>query len=297
MMSLAEIERQFSEFISDTLGATVDTVADGELYRFAVPKDKGGQKSGWCVCHGDGAPNGQCGDFHDGVTYQWQPKQAQRLSPLERQRYAKEARAKREKREQQKLISHKEAAALAQSIFSSAQRATKSNPYAQRKNIIPWCAREKNGNLLIPLQDATGGLSNIQTIYKNGDKRYLKNAKKQGCFCLVGRAIPEEGTVYICEGYATACTVASELKAPVIAAMDAGNLEPVALAIREIRPHSPIVILADNDHRNKENTGKIKGQKAALAVKGGIQWPALPCGEKCQCTDFNDTANCGSYRA
>lgn len=74
-----------------------------------------------------------------------------------------------------------------------------------------------------------------------------------------------------------------------VAAFDAGNLEPVAVALREKYPDAQIAILADNDHQLPTNVGVEKATAAAKAVKGQVFVPAFSEGEKERgMTDFND---------
>lgn len=80
----------------------------------------------------------------------------------------------------------------------------------------------------------------------------------------------------IAEGLATALSVhLMRPEALTVAAVDAGNLLPVAEVMRRIYPAAQIVIAADNDHQRdgQANTGKDAAEKAALSVAG---WVALP---------------------
>lgn len=64
-----------------------------------------------------------------------------------------------------------------------------------------------------------------------------------------------------------------------VAAIDAGNLLPVAEVMRRTYPQAQIIIAADNDHQqgNSEsggiNTGKDAAERAAISVAG---WVSLP---------------------
>jgi len=70
---------------------------------------------------------------------------------------------------------------------------------------------------------------------------------------------------------------------------DAGNLEPVAAAIRRKWPAARIVVAADDDRETlvpRENPGLHFARKAAAAVDGAVAIPVFqdPTGK----TDFND---------
>ena len=56
----------------------------------------------------------------------------------------------------------------------------------------------------------------------------------------------------------------------VVAAMNAANMTPVAIQIRQRRPDIRIIICADDDE-----TGVREAEKAAKAVKGVIVMPPL----------------------
>ncbi|MCU2314845.1 toprim domain-containing protein, partial [Enterobacter hormaechei subsp. steigerwaltii] len=72
--------------------------------------------------------------------------------------------------------------------------------------------------------------------------------------------------------------------ATIIAAIDAGNLLPVAQVMRQRYPDAQIIIAADNDIKPGEpNTGKSAAEKTAKAVSG---WVALPQSE--EKADWND---------
>ena len=54
--------------------------------------------------------------------------------------------------------------------------------------------------------------------------------------------------IILTEGYATGVSVNVATDKPVAVTFDAGNLEPVARALREKYPEAQITICADNDH-------------------------------------------------
>lgn len=83
----------------------------------------------------------------------------------------------------------------------------------------------------------------------------------------------------IAEGLATTLSVhLMRHDALAVAAIDAGNLLPVAQVMRQRYPDAQIIIAADNDIKPGEpNTGKSAAEKSAKAVSG---WVALPQSEK-----------------
>ena len=164
-----------------------------------------------------------------------------------------------------------------------AAKQVENHPYLTKKEIGAGqdIKLDKNGNLLIPLQDENGKLWSVQRITQKGDKfigaiRTTEEkeqnlefpAKKKGCF-YTSKPLDDQDEFIICEGFATAKTLEDELKKATIMAVDAGNLLFVAEKIHNLYPDKPISIYADNDIAKNINVGLNK----ALEVKEKI--PAL----------------------
>jgi putative DNA primase/helicase len=126
--------------------------------------------------------------------------------------------------------------------------------YIDRKELSPTglkvCDDEgeyhyRKGWLMVPLIDEDG-LCNLQFISPDGDKRFIKGAKKQGAFGVFG--IYKKGDwVLMAEGMATARTLYETLIMPVFFGIDAGNLtHALATIIRkyEIDPRITRVSIA-----------------------------------------------------
>lgn len=132
-----------------------------------------------------------------------------------------------------------------------------------------------DGSLLLELVGESGAVTAAQTITPQGEKRLLTGSAKRGAYHVVN-APRQPQCVLIAEGLATALSVhLMRPEALTVAAVDAGNLLPVAEVMRRIYPAAQIVIAADNDHQRdgQANTGKDAAEKAALSVAG---WVALP---------------------
>jgi len=86
------------------------------------------------------------------------------------------------------------------------------------------------------------------------------------------------GPVLICEGWATGASLHIATGHTVIAAMDAGNLMPVAEALRARFPAADLVLVADNDAKpdRDSNPGVEAARKVALAVDGRLAVPDSP---------------------
>lgn len=138
-----------------------------------------------------------------------------------------------------------------------------------------------DGSLLLVLKNGAGAATGAQVIKPDGSKRLVAGTVKKGSFCVVNSGATSE-TVIIAEGLATALSVQQfRPDATIIAAIDAGNLLPVAQVMRKKYPNARIIIAADHDQcaesdrsgEVKVNTGKECAEKAAKAVAG---WVSLP---------------------
>ena len=176
-----------------------------------------------------------------------------------------------------------DAAARAARIWAAASPAPVDHPYLDAKQVKPLALRMDAGRrLVVPLQDIDGRIHSLETITRDGAKRFLAGGAKRGHFAVVGAEPgPLEdpaGPILICEGWATGASLHMATGLTVIAAMDAGNLMPVAEALRTRFPAADLVIVADNDAKldRDTNPGVEAARKVALAVDGRIAVPEVP---------------------
>ena len=141
--------------------------------------------------------------------------------------------------------------------------------------------------LIIPIVDDSGEIQSLQFISKNGDKKFLYGGKMQGCYFPIGN-IKGADTIMIAEGYATAATIHAVTGLPVVVAYNAGNLLPVAEAIRAQNPEAGIILCADDDINTKGNPGVTTATEAAEAVDGKVIIPVFGKKRPNNATDFND---------
>lgn len=146
-----------------------------------------------------------------------------------------------------------------------------------------------DGSLLLELVDESGAVTAAQTITPQGEKRLIKGSAKRGAYYAVN-ALERPQSVVIAEGLATTLTChLIRTDALTVAAIDAGNLLPVAEVMRRKYPQAQIIIAADNDHQQGgpesggTNTGKDAAEKAALSVAGWVSLPPTECK-----ADWND---------
>lgn len=128
-----------------------------------------------------------------------------------------------------------------------------------------------SGSALVPLQNSSGEIINLQAIRSDGLKRYLFGGQKQHAYHL----IKGEELIAIVEGFATGLSVHQATQATVYCAMDAGNLLPVAKIVRQQYPDAIILLCADNDAKTNGNPGKTKAKQAATEINGLIAIPII----------------------
>lgn len=180
-------------------------------------------------------------------------------------------------------------------------------------------------SLVVPLADTSGKIHGLQLIYPKGHPKRAKLGRDKdfwpfgiavaGHFHLIG--VPHDVLV-VTEGYATGATIFEATGIAVAVAFNAGNLQPVAVALHRRYPKTRILIAADDDYlvkhnpgcqkytpqaeplcahcgeaHKKDNAGIAKAAAAALAVGGAWVAPAFaierPTDKKGP-TDFNDLA-------
>ncbi len=176
--------------------------------------------------------------------------------------------------------------------WQAALPADSNHQYLVSKRIKAFGIRQSGRNLLIPVYGTNGLLCGIQNIGEQGNKWFTKDSRIKGNFFLVGEV---SNTLVICEGFSTGATLHQQSGYQVAVAFHAGNLEPVAVAIREQYPDRQIIIAADNDRYQKDGTprtnnpGLEAATKAAERINARLAVPEFPDGV--MGSDFNDLAN------
>ena len=170
------------------------------------------------------------------------------------------------------------------------------SPYLQRKAVqAEACRYLRDGSIVVPLlrydMPREQALRGVQTIRPDGTKRFTRGFDKPGACLRLGHVVVAQ-PILVCEGYATGLTLrmALERRLPVVVALDAGNLQPVAERMRALHPQCPLLICADDDWRTEGNPGRMKAHKLARAVAHcAYTWPVFRPGNRGEKdTDFND---------
>ena len=263
-------------------------VPDGQIHRFHVVGDRAGTANGWCVLRLDGLPGGAFGSWRTGVTQTWCAYDRRRLAPADRAALDQQLAAARAERDREIHRQHSTAAGRAARIWSDSRPADSGHPYLRDKRVPPLEARQYGDQLVLRIVDlASRELTSLQFISADGGKKLLAGGKKRGCVIHVAGRMPGARRVLISEGWATGASLAAlEPDALVLAAIDAGNLEPVAKAARREWPAVDLVICADADP-----VGIQKARAAAIAAGALISIPPFP--KDASGSDWNDYVNAG----
>ena len=94
----------------------------------------------------------------------------------------------------------------------------------------------------------------------------------------------------VAEGYATGASIHEATRYAVAVAFDAGNLKPVATALRVKFPDLRLILCADDDANTPGNPGLTKATEAAQAVAGLVALPDFGPDRPEGAKDFNDLA-------
>lgn len=272
-------------------------IADGRLHRCNAAGARGRGDAAYLL-HLDGLPAGGMENWRDGLGWQaWRLDIGRTLSAAEREALRLRAQAASAQRRADAAHRHEHARQRAARIWTAARPAPADHPYLARKGVQAHGLRIYRGALVVPTRDATGALHGLQFIGASGTKRFLKGARVQGLYCLIGEQGDDAGgdpsgvgrdVVCVVEGFATGASVHEATGHTVAVAFRAGNLAAVARAIRERHPQAAIVLCADDDRDTPGNPGLTHARQAALAVGGLVAIPDFGPDRPAGASDFND---------
>lgn len=265
---------------------------DGALHRFK-PDGKGGAH-GWYVLHSDGIPAGCFGNWKTALKRNWRADIGRRLTQRELDEHRRRMREAQAHRDALEAVRHKAGADCAKRIWEGAEPAPSDHPYLCAKGVQPHGLRvysskkqglcyagteggfmDCDGALVLPMFKAGGSISTVEFIGADGAKGWLGGAAKLGTWCMLGELADGEPLVLV-EGWATGASIREATGWPVAIAGDAGNLVPVAKALRKQQPAAHLLIGADNDRPNgqyPQGTGQHYANEAAIAVAALVLLP------------------------
>lgn len=213
----------------------------------------------------------------------WKSYKDSELSDDEQKKLKKEIKRIRKEQEEQAEKEYYAVSREMNAMYKGLPKAEADHPYLVNKAISePVMARvSDDGALVLPVIQPDNRVWSVQYVTENS-KLFHPGGKVKGGFCPLSKSDEDWSVIYICEGYATGCTIREATGAAVVVAFNAGNLTLVAEEFRKRYPESSIIIAADNDqfpsdnwpdNRKWVNTGIEKGTQAAHAVKGQCLQP------------------------
>jgi len=149
----------------------------------------------------------------------------------------------------------------------------------------------KYKNIVMPLFDIFDKHWANQYIYPdkitlpNGEKTdKIIKGKMGGCFNVAGD-IENSDIVYFAEGAVTALIVHLATGKPCVFGVNAGNIEPVFLALKGKYSDKEVVLIADNDIEKEAEKGINKGRETAEKLNSKYSLPYILSPVN---SDFND---------
>jgi putative DNA primase/helicase len=205
------------------------------------------------------------------------------LSDDERAALRDRMRADRRRTQAERAAESERAARRAESVWRKCLTAPADGEvpdYLRRKGIAAHGLRyTASGALVMPLHDGGGRIHALQFILSRAhhgqrieragtDKQnWPPGCALQGHYFLIGSPA---GLCLVTEGYATGASLHAATGLPVAVALFAGNLAPVAKALRKRYPDSRLLICADDDYATRGNPGISAASAAALV--GDAAW-------------------------
>ena len=274
------------------LTAPARIIADGKIHRFRSGPEHG--ENGFyslsilAAHQGDDIGFGLIGCWKRDIREKWCSREPKSIT--DRDRAAME-KVRQEQREADAKAAE-EAAKKAKWIWDKAKAANPSHPYLKAKSIDPRGLKEYKDLLVVPVY-REGKLTSLQFIAADGRKRFLGGGQIDGGYTSISDRDQARDRIVIAEGYATAASLHAVTGLPVVVAFNAGNLLPVAKAIREKYPEARITIGADNDQwtviKGKPlNVGIEKAKAAADAIGARVSWPLFDASDPEEPSDWND---------
>lgn len=261
-------------------------LTQGKLMRFPDKYDlsKGDKRGqgGWCIYNEfDGLGVLSFGSWHEGEKHTWTSISQDYMDAKQNKAFMDAIDAARRIRDEEERRMKEHAQGEFLKLWDGLTWASDKHPYLAKKKVKAHNIKLWGDKLLIPMTNGDK-LTGLQSIAPDGSKKFERHSTK-GYFIL-GDVVD---TLYIAEGYSTAASIYEAMGQAVAIAFDAGNLFPVASALKSAYPAANIIIAADDDKHGSVNTGLTKAKQAADAIGARLIVP-LTDG-----TDFNDMANEG----
>ena len=258
-------------------------VPDRKLRRFPSNGTRA-DRAGWYVFFDDDIPAGMFGDWRSGLSRTWRADIDRTLTAQEKAACRERREALRRERDSEDTKRRAEARRKAAAIWRGALPAPRDHPYLLKKGIGAHELRVHDGSLIVLVREGTT-LQSLQFIRSDGDKWFLADGRVRGGYFVIGNG---DDALCIAEGFATGASIHEATGHTVAVAFNAGNVLPVAMALRLASPGRRLIICADDDATTCDNPGLTKARAAALAVGASLAVPDFGSSRPDDATDFND---------
>ena len=227
--------KEFGQALRDHgLLVETDPIMDGTWCRVQVEGDRKDQKDGSYKGFIDGVPSGLIMNYKTGnKAHKW-VSTGNELTESQLIELKREAGIRAQKQFEAMVEKHRETGKRAYGMWAHGVEANQEHPYLQKKQIGADGMKmiESKQTLMVPMHHIKGHIWSVQFIDEEGNKRFMKEGRKQGLFHKFGDP-DQDKQLYIAEGVATAATIHHATGKPVLVAFDSGNLLPVAEAEKE----------------------------------------------------------------
>lgn len=276
----------------NNLRASSKLILDCKIHRFAT-QDKPQHQNGWYAGGFDFVSESgyfSYGDMRTGVEYNINSFSNEKSLSAKDLEEKKQALEKYKKKIQDELRKELEEYLEVNRNFWNSLKDSGSSKYLSKKKIKANNVRFGEGFVAIPLYNTGGEVFGVQKIFDDGSKKFKKGTQKKGNFSIIGddvKNIKNLNRLFLCEGYATACSINQVTNIPCLVSFDAGNLKNVISSIKNINKDVNIIICGDDDKYSEQNTGKIKALECSDKFGVACIFPRFK-NESTKPTDWND---------
>jgi putative DNA primase/helicase len=246
----------------------------------------------------------QYGDFRGGSKFQLASYDIKEQSSQFRKAHNEQIKEIEEKAKKEKEKKRTDGIAKWKPRFYECSPDTKVHEYLAKKSIdknyrarINW-----QNTLIVPLESLDADLNytfeGVQMIWRDPAtlqwvKRYNEGVTKLGSFTRITEFdVRKTEFVYLCEGYATACTVYMATGVATVCAFDSGNLDVVIEKLKSLNPDVKVIICADDDFQTviggkQVNVGILKAISCQKKFQN-VTYKKPRFAHRVDETDFND---------
>tara|TARA_B100000161_G_scaffold256507_1_gene219635 strand:- start:611 stop:2455 length:1845 start_codon:yes stop_codon:yes gene_type:complete len=294
-LAYRNVSRSINDLISEMNehGLEVSAIdTSGEVVRVNVKgttksrPDKFGEKSGWYFFYDNGNGNFFCnyGNWRTNESYKFSSISMEKLTPVEQANLKQELDKRYKEREKRRQELHDEVAKDCEARFKKAIDC-KSHKYLEKKKVKNYGFKQIGDKLSIPAYSSKNldyKIRSIQYIDAKSNKRFVSGSQVKGNFYNLNFTLdelPNLKKIVVCEGVASACSVAEATNLPTIVVFSASFGLDCLINLRK-HTNAQFLIAFDNDTH-------LVGQTQADKIKSSIQNTELKIPNQTG-LDFND---------